>query len=94
MKKFQIVFALLGLVLVSACDRTGPPADLVVEERPVVYHIVREGQDLEAIARIYNMTSDDLIRLNHFGQIASRLPNQLRSATEQGTKQTPTTLLR
>lgn len=62
---WSIYFALLGLVFISACTREGPPADLVVEERPIVYHIVREGQDLESIARIYNMSREDLVRLNH-----------------------------
>ena len=60
----QYLSITLLAILVSSCSRDGPPAQVEVFERPVTYHVVREGQDIGSISRTYSMEPEELIKLN------------------------------
>lgn len=60
----QYITLTLLAIMLSSCSREGPPAQVEVYERPITYHVVREGQDIGSIARTYSMEPEELIRLN------------------------------
>lgn len=87
---------LCGLLLVSACTRTEPPS--AVERRgdgtssPAAEknHTVKEGETTLAIAKMYDMREDELVRLNNIrppfkltpGQKLRIKPNSKNKPTE------------
>lgn len=62
---FQCALALSFAVFMTACsDREGDPAELVVNNTPSPYHIVKKGETLSKIGSRYGVSKDTLIKLN------------------------------
>lgn len=56
---------LFVLLLLAGCsDRAGDPAELVINNTPSPYHIVKKDETLKGIATRYGISSDVIINLN------------------------------
>lgn len=64
MKQLKILAALGAITLLTACSRTSPPADIVYDNTPTSYHIVKAGDSIGSIAQRYKMNKNELAKLN------------------------------
>lgn len=65
MMTYKHFSSLLLLGFLAGCSsRPTPPAEVVYDQLPTGYHIVRPGDSIVTIAAKYNMNKNELIRLN------------------------------
>jgi murein DD-endopeptidase MepM/ murein hydrolase activator NlpD len=65
-KRFGRTIVIASVVFLSGCSsqREGDLPEIVQVERPIPYHIVRNGDTVGSIAEQYSMTRSTLIKLN------------------------------
>jgi len=78
------LIALTLIIFLAGCSRSLPPAEVVFEKAPTIYHIVKNGESLVSIATLYGMDKNELTRLNGLKPPYRLVTGQRLLVTQQG----------
>ncbi len=77
MKNFLVVILILGIAGCTTVPRTPVPSPQPVPTQPGIYHKVKKGETIWRIAKVYNITVDEIISSNNIPNVAKVEENQL-----------------
>ncbi|MHA1558628.1 MAG: peptidoglycan DD-metalloendopeptidase family protein [Alphaproteobacteria bacterium] len=57
-----VIFVLF--IVIAGCARKEPPSEIIYPERPIPYHVVKQGDTNESVAKQYSMDVEEFKKIN------------------------------